>query len=134
MIEYVNEKSKLEEYEMPGFFVGWPNPPSEMTFRKMLNKSQYIWLAIENNKVVGFINAISDETLAAYIPLLEVLPEYKGQGIGSKLVEQMFESLSGHYMIDIVCDDDVVPFYNRFDMYNANGMIIRNYNRQSGIE
>lgn len=133
MITYSNDISKLEEYEISGFFVGWPNPPSETTHKKILRKSQYIWLAVEDRKVVGFINAISDETLSAYIPLLEVLPEYKGHGIGSKLVEFMFDSLKDHYMIDIVCDDDVVPFYNRFNMHQTNGMILRNFNRQSGV-
>ncbi len=28
--------------------------------------------------VVGFVNALSDGRLSAYIPLLEVLPDYRG--------------------------------------------------------
>ena len=31
-------------------------------------------------RVVGFVTAISDGVLSAYIPLLEVLPEYQGAG------------------------------------------------------
>ena len=34
------------------------------------------------NQVVGFVTAISDGVLSAYIPFLEVLPEYKSIGIG----------------------------------------------------
>lgn len=133
MIKYTNDPSEIEQYDLQGFFVGWPSPPSVETHRKILEKSHYIWLAVEDQKVVGFINAISDQTLSAYIPLLEVLPAYKGRGIGSELVKRMFTSLEDHYMVDIVCDDDVVPFYERFNMYKANGMMIRNYNRQSGV-
>ncbi len=34
-----------------------------------------------NNKVVGFITAISDGVISAYIPLLEVLPKYQNMKI-----------------------------------------------------
>ena len=70
-----------------GFFDGWPNPPSRANFYRILQNSTYVWLAVDkdSNKVVGFINAISDKVLTAYIPLLEVIPEYQKQGIGSEL-------------------------------------------------
>jgi GNAT superfamily N-acetyltransferase len=37
---------------------------------------------------VGFITAITDGVLTTYLPQLEVLAEYRGQGIGSALVER----------------------------------------------
>ena len=39
-----------------------------------------------SGQVVGFITAISDGVLSAYIPLLEVLPGWRSQGIGGELV------------------------------------------------
>ncbi len=45
----------------------------------------------ENGKFVGFITAITDKILSAYIPFLEVLPEYQRQGIGKELVKRMLE-------------------------------------------
>ena len=84
MINYVNSIKDLENFSLAGFFVGWPNPPSEEVHLSLLKKSAYIWLADDHakKKIIGFVNAISDETLSAYIPLLEVLPEYKNQEIG----------------------------------------------------
>ncbi len=35
------------------------------------------------------------------------------------------------YMIDLCCDDDLVPYYDKFGMMKTNGMILRNYNLQS---
>jgi hypothetical protein len=35
-------------------------------------------------------------------------------------------------MIDLLCDPDVQPFYGRLGMRPATGMLIRNYDRQSG--
>lgn len=60
---------------------------------------------------MGFINAISDQVLSAYIPLLEVLPEYQRRGIGQMLVSKLKEDLQTYYMIDICCDENVLPFY-----------------------
>ena len=86
----------------------------------------------ESGRIAGFITAISDGVLSAYIPHLEVLPSYQGQGIGTELVRRMLEKLSGLYMIDLLCDPEVQPFYARCGMKPATGMMIRNYDRQSG--
>lgn len=84
------------------------------------------------NQVVGFITAISDGVLSAYIPFLEVLPEYKKRGIGKELVNRMLKELNDIYMIDLCCDDDLVPYYDTFGMTKTNGMVLRNYKMQSG--
>lgn len=82
--------------------------------------------------VVGFITAITDHVLSAYIPLLEVLPSYQGQGIGLELVQRMLEKLNSIYMVDLLCDPDLQPFYARAGMQPASGMLVRNYHQQSG--
>ena len=101
---------------------------------KLLQNSSKIIIAIDPNmnKVVGFITAISDGVLSAYIPLLEVLPAYQNKGIGNTLVQQMFQELEDIYMIDLCCDEDLVPYYEKLGMMKATSMIKRNYARQSG--
>jgi len=117
-----------------GFFVGWPNPPAPDAHLRILQGSYKVWVAIDTDigKVVGFINSVSDGILSAYIPLLEVLPEYQGQGIGKNLVSKMLESLKHLYMVDVLCDEDLQKYYSRFGMHPATGMFFRNYDRQSG--
>lgn len=117
-----------------GFWVNWPNPPSPATHLEILKGSYRVILAIDDaeQQVVGFITAISDGILAAYIPFLEVLPSYQGQGIGSELTQQMLDSLKHLYMIDLLCDVELQPYYERLGMQRASGMMIRNYARQSG--
>lgn len=134
MIEYKNTLDNITPDNLDGFFVGWPNPPSVTKHYELLEKSAYIWLAVDNEtkNVVGFITAISDEVLAAYIPLLEVLPEYKGKGIGKRLIENMLSTLSEFYMIDLLCDQDLQEYYESFNMLRSQGMIFRNYQKQSG--
>lgn len=120
---------------LTGFFEGWPNPPDQTTHIRILNGSSHVVLALapSRDKVIGFVTAISDRVTCAYIPLLEVLPEHRGQGIGTELVRRMLEMLEGIYAIDLLCEDDVVPFYERLGMQRANGMFIRNYENQSGL-
>jgi predicted N-acetyltransferase YhbS len=57
--------------------------------------------------------------------LLEVLPEYQKQGIGSELIRKMLEILKGMSAIDLMCDENVQPFYERFGMKKLSGMGIR---------
>lgn len=118
------------------FFDAWPNPPSTPTFLKLLEQSYAIELAVDEDtgNVVGFIQAISDGVLSAYIPLLEVVPEYKGRGIGTALVQRMFERLRNLYMIDLLCDPELQAFYEKQGMVKGSGMVIRHYQNQSGAD
>jgi GNAT superfamily N-acetyltransferase len=134
MVRYHDSLEGLTPDKLQGFFVGWPRPPSPETHLKLLRQSAHVILAVDDGTgaVVGFVNAISDGVLCAYIPLLEVLPAYQGRGIGSELVRRILERLADLYMIDVICDPDVQPFYERLGMRRATGMMQRNYQYQSG--
>lgn len=68
-------------------------------------------LALAGAAVVGFVTAISDGVMSAFIPLLEVMPEYQHRGIGTKLVRRLLGQLDDLYMIDLCCDADLESFY-----------------------
>ena len=131
---YLESPQNLSAEQVTGFFAPWPESPSEEGLLELLQNSSYVVLAFDekSDKVVGFVTAISDGVLSAYIPLLEVLPEYQGRGIGTELVRQMLDKLSHLYMIDLLCDENLQPFYERLGMVRSRGMMIRNYARQSG--
>lgn len=133
MVTYTDSLTDLTADRLRGgFFAGWPNPPTPETHLKLLRGSDHVVLARDGEQVIGYITAISDGVLAAYIPHLEVLPAYRGQGIGSELVRRMLDKLRHLYMIDLMCDPDVQPFYERLGLRRYSGMIYRNYERQSG--
>jgi ribosomal protein S18 acetylase RimI-like enzyme len=115
-----------------GFWVGWPAPPSPAMHLAMLHGSEAVVLAIDDvvaagspGRIVGFVNAIGDGVLAAYVPCLEVLPAWQGQGIGSELVRRVLAAVGPRYMVDLVCDEDVVPFYERLGFTSYRAMIRR---------
>ena len=132
MITYTNSAAAVTPDRLTGFFVGWPNPPSPETHLRLLHGSDHVVLAVDNatNRVVHFITALSDGVLSAYIPHLEVLPDYQEQGIGTQLARRPVAKLDRLYIIDLLCDPEVQSFYARLGMRPTPGMVIRNYDRQ----
>ena len=127
MIDYTDSLDSIETRHLKGFFVGWPHPPSPETHLRLLSGSDYVVLAIdvETGQVVGFVTALTDGVLSGFIPLLEVLPTYQRRGIGQMLMTRMLDRLGHLANVDLLCDPDVVPFYERFGMMPVQGMALR---------
>jgi GNAT superfamily N-acetyltransferase len=132
MPSYVDSLENVRPEHLAGFFVGWPDPPSPQTHLQLLRGSSAFVLALDGEQVVGFVTAVSDGVLCAYLPLLEVLPSHQGQGIGQELVRRILARLRALYMVDLMCDPPLQPFYEKLGMRRASGMILRDYARQSG--
>lgn len=135
MIAYTVRLDGVERDHLEGFFVGWPKPPSAERHLELLRGSAAVVLAREDpgGRVVGFVTAVSDGVLSAYVPLLEVLPEYQRQGIGTELMRRMLDALGDLYMVDLCCDAELEPFYARLGLRTWDrGMGIRNYDAQAG--
>ena len=135
MISYRTTTDDITPDMLTGFFVDWPNPPSPTTHLRLLESSSHRVLAVdeETGRVVGFANAISDGILSAYIPLLEVLPDHQGQGIGREIMRRMLAQLGDYYMVDLLCDPNLEKFYRPLGMQSATGMMVRRYERQGGV-
>jgi GNAT superfamily N-acetyltransferase len=135
VIRYTDTLDGLTPARLRGFFVDWPNPPTPETHLRLLSASQQVLLALdeETGDVVGFATAVSDGVLSAYVSFLEVLPSRRGQGIGTELMRRMLDRLDGLYMVDLLCDPELQPFYARLGMAPAAGMLIRRRERQAGV-
>ena len=136
MVTYSLNDPDLRASDFDDFFVGWSKRPSpETALRAVRNSYRYV-VARDlsggaGGKMVGFASAVSDGVLCAYIPFLEVLPEYQGKGIGTKLMKKLLAELRGFYMIDLTCDEELRPFYERLGMEPAIAMTLRNYDAVS---
>ncbi len=135
MIRYLTDLAAISAADLEGpFFVGWPNPPDPQTHLRLLHGSDHVVLAVHegDERVVGFATAITDGVLSAYIPLLEVVPEYRGRGIGSELVRRLLDILGPIYAVDAMCDPELQPFYRHLGLAPGTGVKLRNYERQGG--
>jgi hypothetical protein len=65
------------------------------------------------------------QSLAA--PLLNSLMITYTTSPGGITVEQ----LSGLYMVDLLCDENLLPFYEKLGMRRAAGAFVRNYDWQT---
>jgi GNAT superfamily N-acetyltransferase len=124
-VEYRSGYSEDLDLRVTDFFEGWPRPPTEVVFHDAMRGSYAVEFAIVDGRVIGFVNAISDGVAAAFIPWLEVVPEYRGQGVGAALVRRMLERLGHLYSVDLVCDPPLVPYYERFGLAPIQGMGLR---------
>lgn len=157
MLIYQEDLEGVAASDLQGFFEGWPQHPDENGLLRILRGSAAVVLALDeppgdsgprssgprssapsssgprsSRPVVGFVTAISDGELAAYIPLLEVLPAYRRRGIGRELLRRMAARLSGLYMVDLVCDPHLRRFYEPLGFQPAGAMVMRNRCAQAG--
>ncbi|MER5317735.1 GNAT family N-acetyltransferase [Streptosporangium roseum] len=133
-IRYTDAVDTIGADRLAGFFVGWPTPASPEQHLAVLRGSYRAVVAIdeETDRVVGFINMISDGVLTAFVPWLEVLPEYQGQGIGSELVRRILADTEHLYSVDLLCDESLQPYYERFGMLRLPGMTLRHRSALQG--
>jgi ribosomal protein S18 acetylase RimI-like enzyme len=124
-MKYIDNINEVKSEQLLGFFVGWKTPLTPKRHYELLQGSTHFVIAMDVNKAVGFITALTDGVNSAFIPLLEVLPEYQNQGIGAELVKRMLSKLHGIANIDLTCDPEMQSFYERFNMHRSTGMILR---------
>ena len=61
----------------------------------------------------AFGRAISDGVHRAYVEDVVIDPEYRGKGIGERLVAALIELLEGVHIVSLFCEPDRVNFYAR---------------------
>ena len=129
MIEYTDSTDGVTPEMLRGFFIGWTRPHDAETHLTILRNSNVTMLAVdpEAGRVVGFVVAMTDHVQQAFIYILEVLPAYQRQGIGTELVKRILEKLQDVPCIDLTCDPALQPFYSRFGMQPSVGMVVRDY-------
>jgi ribosomal protein S18 acetylase RimI-like enzyme len=86
---------RTEDYELVRCFlmeVGWAHRVGDLeSFRKMIEKTDRTVVAWDEQRVVGFGRALCDGVSNGYISMVGVAADRRGQGIGRKLVEYLFD-------------------------------------------
>lgn len=135
MVEYRTTIEGLDESAFDGFGEGWRHPLAPKTLKRVLEGSSHVVVAVDvtTGNLAGYINAISDGIMCAFIPLLEVRPSFQHAGIGSELVRRMLGELSEFYAVDLVCDAAMQGFYSQFDLQSVSAMVRRRFDRLEAI-
>lgn len=118
MMYKFNEKVSVKALADLRESVGWNRMEKE--YKNPLMTSYYHIAVYENDKLIGYIDSVSNGVSDAYIQDLMVCPDYQGKGIGTDLMDKMIEYLKKKriYMISVVYEECLKPFYERFGFYN----------------
>ncbi|HZH97704.1 MAG TPA: GNAT family N-acetyltransferase [Fimbriimonadaceae bacterium] len=129
MIFYSESLHGITPSKLRGFHADWASPPSSEKLFRMMRGSHSVVLAIDekSDKVVGYAAALSDGHLFAFVSSIEVLPAFRGKGIGTELMRRMLARYSTMYGVDLLCDEALRPFYEKFQMKALTGMALRRY-------
>ena len=97
--------------------VGWNR--MESCYKNELMTSYFHISVYDGDKLIGYIDAVSNGVTDAYIQDLMVNPEYQGKGIGTELMNRTIANLKTRkiYMISVVFEEKLLPFYKRFGFF-----------------
>ena len=107
----VNDLSDLREA------VGWNRMEKEYGSPVF---SSYSHIAVyDGDKLIGYIDSVSNGVTDAYIQDLMVHPKYQRRGIGTDLMRKMIECLKENhiFMISVIYDESLRSFYARFGFH-----------------
>ena len=94
--------------------VGWNRMEKE--YDNPLLTSFFHIAVYDDDRLVGFVDSVSNGVTDAYIQDLIVCPDYQGKGIGTDLMKKMIASLKEKhiYIISVIFEERLKPFYDRF--------------------
>ena len=93
----------------------WGKKDKPALAAKIISRSHCFLVALDKGRPVGLGRAISDAINDAYIQDVTVLREYRGRGLGSKIVLRLKNRLKadGIQWIGLIAQDNSAPFYAR---------------------
>ena len=96
----------------------WSHANDPERLRTAVRCSSYAVVAVEQDEIVGFARALSDEAFAVYIADILVAPARQRQGVGRALTEAIHD----HYPLEtfhhqvLIAERGVEGFYQRLGM------------------
>ncbi|MDD4494282.1 MAG: GNAT family N-acetyltransferase [Eubacteriales bacterium] len=98
--------------------VGWPG--MESCYTNPLMTSYYHIACYDDDRLVGYVDTVSNGLTDAYIQDLTVDPAYQGKGIGKELMNRIIAKLKENkiFMISVIYGNaELAPFYERFGFF-----------------
>lgn len=106
--------------------VGWGGRAEK--YKAVLDSTYFCAACLADDRLVGYVDVVSDEVEDAYVRDLAVHPDYQRRGIGSKLLAMVIErtKADGIRMINVVFEPALADFYRRAGFIILAGGVIDN--------
>ncbi|HCA28959.1 MAG TPA: N-acetyltransferase [Ruminococcaceae bacterium] len=92
----------------------------ESFYNNPLMNSYYHIACYDGDRLVGYVDTVSNGVTDAYIQDLTVDPAYQGRGIGTALMNRIIAKLKENkiFMISVIYGNtELAPFYERFGFF-----------------
>ena len=111
-IEYKNTQ-KFQPKELQDLFlsVKWESGQYPEKLVIAMQRSDTVFSAWDNEKLIGLINALDDGIMTAYVHFLLVNPAYQGKGIGKELLRMTMDKYKNYLRIVLISEDKEIGFY-----------------------
>jgi len=104
-------------------YAWWAKGRTLDDIRQMLNNTDYIFgiCEFDSEKLIAFARVLSDRTYRAIVFDVIVAADYRHQGLGSLLLEQIVShpELSKVECIQLFCLPEMIPFYEKLGFVRA---------------
>jgi len=91
----------------------WAKSRDPLDIQQMLDNTQLTLGVWDNEKLVGFARAVTDDIYRALIEDVVVDSNYRKQGIGTHMIHKMLKRLEHVEVIMLDCDPTLVSFYEQ---------------------
>ena len=92
--------------------VGWSRPVNDEELREVLEAGPAVG-AWDGERLVGFVRALSDGHLAAYIEDVMVHQDYRRGGVGDLIMSRLLGEIKQSANVSLFCERPVARFYER---------------------
>ncbi len=119
----INRSPDIEKLILLFQQAGWHDKTDMARIKLMVQNSDIIVTAWGNDEMIGFARGTTDYTFNGQINNVVVDKEYRGQGIGKKLIRKILESTDKVTYI-LRADPDNINFYKRLGFEKADLAVI----------
>ena len=116
--------SKVDVHDKNLFYT---NARTSKKEKEAIKHSTFITARQKNNHLVGLIRIVGDSTYEYYITEVMVLPEYQGQGIGTKLMKTALKYCrkNGFMKVFLTAAKGRESYYKRFGFKKTKYTVMR---------
>ena len=106
MIKFTKERSvSIDDVLHLYQAVGWTNYTNQpQMLEQALSHSLAIYLALDDDAVVGLVRLVGDGFSSVFVQDLIVLPSYQRQGIGSDLMKEALGDYKDAYQVQLATE------------------------------
>ncbi len=105
----------------------WDNPPTVEQVKLAMKNTIFRVSVYDGEKIIGMARMLGDMGLNYYIKDVVVRPEYQHSGIGTRLIDELFQFIKANgvkgtnVFVELCAVPDKVPFYQKigFDYNDA---------------